>query len=76
MVTESDNNVLDFLRRIDEKVDRAVEDVRDVKVRMTAAPEGPGDIEIAIAGVNRRIDTTALRLNRIERRLDLVELPH
>ena len=48
MANEPDNIVLVYLRRLDEKVDRLMADVSDIKTR----------------------------LDRIERRLDLVELPH
>jgi archaellum component FlaC len=57
--------VLVNLRRIDEKLDRVVEDLRDLKVRATAMVEG-------LAGVNRRLDRLETRVDRIERRLDLV----
>jgi archaellum component FlaC len=57
--------VLVYLRRIDEKLDRVVEDLRDLKVRATAMEEG-------LAGVNRRLDRLETRVDRIERRLDLV----
>jgi hypothetical protein len=69
MADEPDNIVLIYLRRIDEKLDRVVDDVRDLKVRVTGLEEG-------LAGVNRRLDRADARLDRIERRLDLVELPH
>ena len=58
-----------ILRRIDEKVDRVIEDVRDLKVRITNLEEGQ-------AGIHRRLDRVEARLDRIERRLDLVEPPH
>ena len=61
--------VLVYLRRIDEKVDRVIEDVRDLKVRITNLEEGQ-------AGIHRRLDRVEARLDRIERRLDLVEPPH
>ena len=66
MTDEPDNLVLQYLRRIDTKVDRLVEEVHDVKVRMTAIEEG-------LAGVNRRIDRLEARVERIERRLELVD---
>jgi predicted nuclease with TOPRIM domain len=69
MTDEPDNLVLQYLRRLDAKVDRVIDDMRDVKVRLTGVEEG-------LAGVNRRIDRVESRLDRIERRLDLVELPH
>jgi archaellum component FlaC len=68
-MTEPDNIMLVYLRRIDEKVDRLSDDVRDLKVRMTPVEEN-------LAGVQRRIDRLDMRLERIERRLDLVEDPH
>jgi archaellum component FlaC len=68
-MTEPDNIVLVYLRRIDEKVDRLADDLRDLKVRMTGVEEN-------LAGVQRRIDRLETRLERIERRLDLVEDPH
>ncbi len=69
MADGPDNVVLVYLRRIDEKLDRVVEDVRDLKLRMTNLEEGQ-------AGVHRRLDRIEIRLDRIERRLDLVEPPH
>ena len=52
--------------RLDEKLDRISDDVRDLKVRQTATEE-------AIAGVNRRLDRLEMRAERIEKRLDLVD---
>jgi hypothetical protein len=69
MMPEPDNVVLVYLRRIDEKVDRVIDDVRDIKLRVTNLEEGQ-------AGIQRRLDRVEARLDRIERRLDLVELPH
>lgn len=66
MSDEPDNPVLNYLRRIDEKLDRLVDDVRDIKVRLTSVEEG-------LAGVQRRIDRVDLRLERAEKRLELVE---
>jgi hypothetical protein len=69
MKPEPDNVVLVYRRRIDEKVDRVIDDVRDIKLRVTNLEEGQ-------AGIQRRLDRVEARLDRIERRLDLVELPH
>ena len=60
--------VLVYLRRTDEKVDRVIDDVRDIKFRVTNLEEGQ-------AGIQRRLDRIEPRLDRIEWRLDLVELP-
>ena len=66
---EPDNVVLVYLRRIDEKADRVIDDVRDIKFRVTNLEEGQ-------AGIQRRLDRVEAWLDRIERHLDLVELPH
>jgi archaellum component FlaC len=50
---------------VDSKLDRVIDDVQDLKVRMTAVEEG-------LAGVNRRLDRIEIRVERVERRLDLV----
>jgi hypothetical protein len=69
MADEPDNILLQYMRRFDEKLDRIIDEMLDVKVRMTAVEEG-------LAGVNRRLDRLELRVERIERRLDLVDQPH
>ena len=77
MADELENHTLALLReirsdmavrfnRLDEKLDRLTDDVRDLKVRQTATEE-------ALSGVNRRLDRIDLRVERIEKRLDLVE---
>jgi hypothetical protein len=68
MAEEPDNLVLQLLRRMDVKLDRVVEDMRDLKVRVTGVEEG-------LAGVNRRLDRVDARLDRIERRLELIDTP-
>jgi uncharacterized coiled-coil protein SlyX len=83
MSGEPENLILVYLRRIDEKLDRVIADVGDLKTRLTAVEERVArldwrfaDSEVAIAGVNRRLDRVEARLDRIEKRLDLVEMPH
>jgi predicted nucleic acid-binding Zn-ribbon protein len=73
MAEEPDSLVLRYLRRIDEKLDRLIEDVQDLKLRVTALEEQSARSELSIAGVNRRIDRVEERLVRIEKRLDLVD---
>jgi hypothetical protein len=68
MMPEPDNVALVYLRRIDEKVDRVIENVRDIKFRVTNLEEGQAGI--------LRFDRVEARLDRVDRRLDLVELPH
>jgi hypothetical protein len=69
MASEPDNIVRQYLHRFDAKLDRVVDGMLDVKVRLTAVGEG-------LAGVNRRLDRIEVRVERIERRLDLVDQPH
>ena len=69
MADEPDNLVLQLLRRVEGKVDRVIDDIHDLKVRLTA-------VEEALAGVNRRLDRLETRVDRIERRLDLSDAPH
>ena len=76
MVDAPDRLIFEYLRRLDTKLDRVIEDIGDLKIRMTAVEERIAQVELSIAGVNRRIDRVEARLDRIERRLDLVELPH
>ncbi len=64
MADDPDNLVLVDLRRLDEKVDRVGDDVRERKGRMPA-------LEEAVVGVQRRMD----RLDRVEKRLDLADMP-
>ena len=66
MADEPESLLLLHLRRMDEKLDRLIDDVHDVKLRLTAVEEG-------LAGVNRRVDRVETRLDRIEKRLDLVD---
>ena len=54
---------------MDAKLDRVIDDVQDLKVRMTA-------VEEALVGVHRRLDRLEVRVERIERRLDLVDAAH
>ncbi len=60
-----DDLVLIDLRRLDAKMDRIVDDLADVKVRLTNLEEG-------VAAMGR----PDVGLERIERRLDLVDMPH
>ncbi|WP_407051005.1 hypothetical protein [Methyloraptor flagellatus] len=68
-MAEPESLVLVYLRRIDEKVDRLIDDVHDLKVPVTNVEEG-------LAGINRRLDRLETRMDRVERRLDLADHPH
>jgi hypothetical protein len=66
MSDEPDNLVLRYLRRIDEKLDRLIDEVVDLKHRI-------GVLEERTANVERRLDRVDARLDRIERRFDLID---
>jgi predicted nucleic acid-binding Zn-ribbon protein len=72
MTDEPDSLVLRYLRRIDATVDRLSSDVTDVKQRLTSIERQIGELRVDMAGLSGRIDRTELRLERIERRLDIV----
>jgi len=83
MVDAPDNLIFEYLRRLDTKLDRVIEDIGDLKIRMTAVEErlartdvAIANLEVSIAGVNRRIDRVEARLDRIEWRLELADAPH
>lgn len=65
-MTETENLVLELLRRIRTSVDDMREDIRELKVRTSA-------IEMQTATLSGRMDRFDERLARIERRLELTE---
>ena len=72
MADEPDNMILVLLRRMDTKLDRVIEDVQDLKIRVTSVEERLAGVELGIAGTHRRLDRIEVRVERVERRLDLV----
>jgi predicted nucleic acid-binding Zn-ribbon protein len=73
MSDEPDNLIHAMLRRIDTKLDRLIDDVADLKSRMTGVELELGRLSVRVAETNARIDRIEVRLDRIERRLDLTE---
>ncbi len=67
-----DNPILVYLRRLDGKMDRLSDDVADVKRRMTSLETKVVLLHGDFAAQSERIDRIETRLERIERRLDLV----
>ena len=66
MSDEPESLTLRMLRDIREVLGRVAEDVAGIKVRVTS-------LEIAVAGVNRRLDQVDSRLERLERRAGLLK---
>jgi hypothetical protein len=72
MTADTDNLVLEHLRRIRGQLDRIEQDVGDMKPRMSAVSRHLGENQLAFATQRTRLDRFDWRLGRIERRLDLV----
>lgn len=72
-------DVLDYLReqfaRVHEKLDRVIADVGDLKVRVTSLERAVAGLHGDFANQSARLDRIDLRLERIERRLELESAP-
>ncbi len=82
MVDGPDNLLLVYLRRLDAKMDRVIDDLASLKDRVTALEltvgrmrSDLGSLAEADARLQVSFDRVDKRLERIERRLDLVEVP-
>ncbi len=67
-----DNLMLVYLRRIDEKLDRLADSVADLSRRVTSLETKVALLHGDFAAQSERIDRVVLRLDRIERRMDIV----
>lgn len=65
-MAEPDNIVLHYLRRFDEKLDAVAADVHELRIRTTS-------LETLYASLSRRADRIGGDVERIKRRLDLIE---
>jgi polyhydroxyalkanoate synthesis regulator phasin len=74
MTEETENLVLELLRKVRASQERMEQDVADLKVRMSTVENMLGQQQIQLAALNGRLDRLDERLGRIERRLDLVEV--
>ncbi len=73
MTEETENLVVEMLRRIRGSVERIEQDMADVKVRLSSLEALQGRHLISFAGLNSRMDRFDERFARIERRLELVD---
>ena len=71
MANEPETLVLACLRRIDEKVDRLRDDVRELKTGLNGVRRDLIALAEADAHVERMVDRHGEFLDKIERRLDL-----
>ncbi|MSP02183.1 MAG: hypothetical protein EXR07_14200 [Acetobacteraceae bacterium] len=79
MSDTSKNNVLDYPRgqfaRVHSKLDGIAADVSNLKGRGSGLEADAGHTHIALAELNTPVKRVDMRLERIERRLDLVDQP-
>lgn len=79
MSDEPDNIVLRYLRAIDTKVDDLTTDVAEVKQRLTTLEIQVSNLSATesshYAQVMQRLDRHETRLDRIERRFNLIDMP-
>ena len=73
MNQETENMVLEMLRRIRASQERTELDLADVKSRVSALEQMQGQVLVLLGAMSQRMDRFDERLGRIERRLDLVE---
>ena len=73
MTEESENLVLEMLRRIRASQERMELDIQDIKTRMTSLEITVAQMGTQFAAQSLRMDRFEERLARIERRLDLVD---
>ena len=71
-MSDSPNIVLEYLRRMDRKLDGLQAGVADIKTRLTNVERHTALLHEDFAGQSVRLDRLD---NRIERRLDLSETP-
>jgi predicted nucleic acid-binding Zn-ribbon protein len=72
MTEETENLVLEMLRKIRGSQERTEEDIMDLKIRMSAVEHHLGQHQLQLSAINTRLDHMDGRLIHIERRLDLV----
>ena len=72
MTEETENLVLELLRRVRASQDRTELDLSDVKSRVSALEGMHGQALVLLGTMSQRMDRFDERLGRIERRLDLV----
>lgn len=73
MVDEPHNLVLEHLRRIDRKVDGLLEEFRQFNLRVSSIENHTVSLHLSDVQQNGGIDRIKDRLDRIERRLELVD---
>ena len=73
MATEPEDLTLRLLRRMDAKLDALADVVREIRTRVGNQEQQTSVLAQQYASISNRIDAVEVRLERIERRLDLVD---
>ena len=73
MTEDTENMVLELLRRMRSSQERMELDMQDIKSRMTGLEITAGQISNQLGAQSLRLDRLEERISRIERRLDLVD---
>jgi hypothetical protein len=76
MVDTPDNLIFEYLRRLDTKLDRVIEDIGGLKFRMTAVEERTAQVELSIGGGEPPQRSSRRAAGSHRAAFDLVELPH
>jgi hypothetical protein len=74
MPDQPDNLVLVILRNLDVKFDRQGEEIHELKARMLAVEDMFAFLVTAITRIQRTLDRQGERLERIEKRLGLIDV--
>ena len=73
MTEETENMVLEMLRRIRGSQERTELDIAELKTRVSALEQHQGQVLVLLGTLNQRMDRFDERLARVERRLDLAD---
>ena len=74
MTAETENILLEVLKRIQAEMADMRDDISELKTRATALDEHMGGLIIQVSGNNTRLDRIDERIKRIERRLEISEV--
>ncbi len=74
MTEETENVVLEILKRIQTDMSDMRDDISELKMRATALDEHMGGLIIQVSGNNNRLDRMDERLKRVDRHLELSDV--
>lgn len=73
MTDQTENLILEILKRMQGDMSEMKADIGDLRLRMTATEEHLATLVMSTAGINHRLDRVSDRVERIERRLELTD---